>query len=92
MRLYEAVIVLDNNTDTDSKVEQYAKLLQDSFGAQELTVDRWGKKRFAYEINRRQYGDYTAYRFMAEPKSILEIEQAFRLTEDIIRFLVYRVT
>ena len=92
MRLYEAVIILDNNTDTDKKVDDYAKLLESKFAVQELTIDRWGKKRFAYEINRRQYGDYTAYRFMADPKLISEMEHEFRITEDIIRFLIYRVT
>lgn len=91
MRLYEAVIILDPNSDTDARVDAVAKKLE-AQGATDVTVDRWGKKRFAYEIDRKQYGDYTAIRFNVEPKQIEEIEHEFRITEELIRFLVYRVT
>lgn len=91
LRLYEAVIVLDPNMDTDSLVEQVQKKLE-QHGASNVSIDRWGKKRFAYEIDRKQYGDYTAYMFNAEGKSIAEIEHELRITEEVIRFLVYRVS
>lgn len=91
MRLYEAVIILDPNADTDARVEAVTKQLE-SHGATDISVDRWGKKRFAYEIDRKQYGDYTSIRFNVEPNQIEEIEHEFRITEELIRFLVYRVT
>ena len=91
MRLYEAVIILDPNADTDARVDAVSKKLE-AHGATEISVDRWGKKRFAYEIDRKQYGDYTSIRFNVEPKQIEEIEHEFRITEELIRFLVYRVT
>lgn len=91
MRLYEAVIILDPNADTDVLIDSVVKKLE-AHGATDVKVDRWGKKRFAYEIGRKQYGDYNSIMFNIEPREIDELEHTFRITEELIRFLIYRVT
>lgn len=91
MNLYEAVVILDTNAETDQIIDAIAKQLE-SMGAEEIKIDRWGKKRFAYEIKRRQYGDYSSFMFQATPEAIKEIESNFRITEDILRSLIYRVS
>ena len=63
-----------------------------SYGAEVEKVDRWGKKRLAYEIGKRQYGDYTCIEFNAEPTVIAKIERDYRLNEQVIRFFTHVVS
>ena len=91
MKRYESIFVLDNNTDKDVLVEGYIEKIK-SYGAEIVKVDRWGKKRFSYEIKKRQYGDYTCVEYMAAEKTIAEIERDFRLSEEVLRFMTYNIT
>ncbi|MCB0278832.1 MAG: 30S ribosomal protein S6, partial [Calditrichaeota bacterium] len=50
------------------------------------------KKRFAYEIKKRQYGDYTSIEFELEPAKLAELENDYRINEDILRSLTYRIS
>jgi small subunit ribosomal protein S6 len=88
---YETIFVLDNNAEKDSLVDKFVEKFK-SLGAEIVNVDRWGKKRFAYEIDKRQYGDYTAVEFMAAGDVVKSIEREYRLNESVLRFLTYKIS
>jgi small subunit ribosomal protein S6 len=51
-------------------------------------VDRWGRRRLAYEIDRRNEGYYVVVEFRADPAVIAPLERALQLADDVVRFKV----
>jgi small subunit ribosomal protein S6 len=51
-------------------------------------VDRWGRRRLAYEIARQSEGYYVVVAFTAEPSVIAELERSLHLADDVLRFKV----
>ena len=49
-------------------------------------IDRWGRKRLAYEIARHQEGYYLLVDVSAEPESMNEIDRVLSLTDEVLRF------
>jgi len=53
-------------------------------------VDRWGKKRLAYELKDFAEGFYYVVYFTADPKMILELERVMKITDEILRHMVIK--
>ena len=49
-------------------------------------IDRWGRKRLAYEIARHQEGFYLLVDVAADPASMKEIDRILSLADDVLRF------
>ena len=86
-REYEMALIVDTQVDADATIDRYASLLADQ-GAAVVNVDRWGVRRLAYEIQKRQQGDYTFFYFQADPGAIATVERACRLDEAVLRHLI----
>jgi len=54
-------------------------------------VDRWGKRRFAYELNHRSEGYYVVIEATAEPSVMAELDRMLRLTDEVIRHKIIRL-
>jgi small subunit ribosomal protein S6 len=52
------------------------------------TVDKWGKRKLAFEVDKLADGDYTLIDFHAEPASIAEIDRVLRITDAVKRFMI----
>jgi small subunit ribosomal protein S6 len=65
-------------------VERIDKVISPSGGAVG-TLDRWGRRRFAYEIDRQHEGYYVVLRFTAEPSVQTELERVLKLADEVIR-------
>jgi small subunit ribosomal protein S6 len=57
-------------------------------GGEVGAVDRWGRRRFAYEIAHQTEGYYLVVRFTAEPSAQDRLERSLRLADEIVRFKV----
>jgi small subunit ribosomal protein S6 len=57
-------------------------------GGQVGEVDRWGRKRLAYEIDKQTEGYYVVARFTADPASQSELERVLTLADEVVRFKV----
>ena len=86
-REYEMALIVDTQENADETVERYASLLAD-WGATVVNIDRWGVRRLAYEIQKRQQGDYTIFYFQADQGAVANVERACRLDEAILRHLI----
>ena len=51
-------------------------------------VDRWGRRRLAFEIDRQNEGYYVVAEFTAEPEVITELERTLHLADEVLRFKV----
>lgn len=89
MRTYEALFIVrpdvpDENIQTMAKTVE--KMITDSGGAI-VRSEIWGKRRLAYEVQKLNEGIYILIRFEAPATFISKLENHFRLTEEIIRYL-----
>ena len=57
-------------------------------GGQVGNVDRWGRRRLAFEIDRQSEGYYVVAGFTAEPEVIAELERTMHLADEVLRFKV----
>jgi len=55
-----------------------------------ISVDEWGKRRLAYEIQKETEGFYFLVTFECEPDFIAELERVYRITDGLLRTLVVR--
>ena len=57
-------------------------------GGEVGNVDRWGRRRFAFEIDRQHEGYYVIVEFTADPGAITELERVLHLADEVMRFKV----
>ncbi|MBP2642372.1 MAG: rpsF [Firmicutes bacterium] len=53
-------------------------------------IDRWGKKRLAYELKDFAEGVYYIFYFTAEPSVVKELDRVMKITDDILRHMVIK--
>jgi len=93
LREYETTFIVDAHlpvAQIDGVVEKVTKHIENNGGKVKF-VDRWGKRRLAYEIAKKQYGYYVYVRFAAEGSFIKEFEREFKLDDSVLRFLTVLV-
>ena len=88
-RLYETVVLVDANQE-DAAIEASVTKFQEMIAGngEILRVDRWGKRKIAYEIDGKWHADYTVYYYNLNKGSfVAEFERQLRLDESVIRYL-----
>lgn len=93
IRQYETTFIIDahlSTEDIEQNISKTAGIIEKNKGKIEL-IDRWGKRRLAYEIGKKQYGYYVYIRFEAEGTVVEALEKDFKLDDNILRYLVLRV-
>ena len=89
-RTYECVLVLDPGLDADKTTDQLKKFQEQILGlrGEIRRWERWGKKRLAYEIQRKQYGYYAVVIFDGESTVVKSLDRYVRLNQYILRHLI----
>ena len=93
MRDYEMVIIIspevaeEDVPGTIDKVSEYIN----SKGGEVTQVDRWGKRKLAYPINRCMEGNYVVSRFKIKPGVTAELEANLKMSETILRHMLIRL-
>jgi small subunit ribosomal protein S6 len=59
-------------------------------GGEVKKVDRWGRRRLTFQIDRRTEGQYVVMRFQAEPEAVQQLERALHLADEVIRHKVVK--
>ena len=93
MRPYEVMIILDSSLEEDAiraAVDRATDLIRNR-GGDPHRVDRWGKRRFAYELNHRWDGYYVLVEVQAEPPVMAELDRALHLADEVVRHKVIRL-
>ena len=90
---YESVIIFSPQLDEEA-LENAINRIQDVIknGEGEVTkVDRWGKRRLAYEINNHTEGYYLVVEMKAPSATAQELDRVLRISDDVIRHLIVRL-
>lgn len=93
MRHYEVMVILDAGLEEDAirAVLDRTSAVLTGHGATVGKVDRWGKRRFAYEVRHRSEGYYALIDTTAEPAAISEVERMLGLADEVVRHKVIRL-
>ena len=93
LRPYEVMIILDADLDEETiraAVERWLTLIE-SNGAERGHVDWWGRRRLAYEINRKTDGYYVVFQARSLPPAMVELHRVLSLADEVIRHKVLRI-
>lgn len=92
LRRYEVMVILDPDLEERTvgpSLDQYLNLVRQDGGNVE-TVDIWGRRRMAYDINKRSEGIYAVIELDAEPATVKELDRQLTLNESVLRTKVIR--
>jgi small subunit ribosomal protein S6 len=92
LRQYEVMVILDPDLDERTvapSLDTYLNVVRQS-GGSVANVDIWGKRRLAYEINKKSEGIYAVIDLNAEPAAVKELDRQLTLNESVVRTKVIR--
>jgi small subunit ribosomal protein S6 len=86
------MIILDPNVEERTvgpSIDQFLGVVKTDGGSVEK-VDVWGRRRLAYEINKKSEGIYAVVDLTAQPATVKELDRQLNLNETILRTKVIR--
>jgi small subunit ribosomal protein S6 len=93
MRAYELMIIINGELD-DGDIDASLRRVDERVtarGGRVATLDRWGRRRFAYEIDRRHEGYYAVYEIVTDGGGLGDLERQLRLADDVVRHKLIRL-
>lgn len=90
MRKYETIFVAHPSKDEEgvkALIERFTGVIENG-GGTVTSVDLWGKRRLAYEINKVNEGTYVLMNFEAETSLPEELSRIYRITDGILRHII----
>ncbi len=91
MNKYESVVIINPNVEENALkelIERFQTLINTDGKVEQ--VNELGKKKLAYEIKKNKEGYYVVYDFEAKPSLIAELERNYRITDEVMKFIVIR--
>lgn len=88
---YESILVLSTKSGEDKikeLVEKFTALISKN-GTLD-SVDEWGKRRLAYDINYESEGYYVMFNFTCAPEFPAELDRVYKITDGILRSLIVK--
>ncbi|MBH0022764.1 30S ribosomal protein S6 [Salinibacterium sp. NSLL150] len=89
---YELMVILDPEIDERTvapSLDKFLNVIRNDGGTID-NIDIWGRRRLAYEINKKTEGIYAVVNFTAESKSTDELDRQLSLSEAVMRTKVLR--
>jgi len=92
MRQYELMVILDPELEERTvapSLDQFLNVVRNAGGSVDK-VDIWGRRRLAYEIDKKSEGIYAVIDMTAEPAAVKELDRQLNLNEAVLRTKVIR--
>ena len=88
---YETMLVFSvaNGDESVTALVEKFKALIEANGTIE-SVDEWGKRKFAYLIDKQPEGYYTLINFKSGPEFTAELDRVFKITDGILRSMIIK--
>ena len=92
-RAYELMIIVDRDADDAANTAVLNRVTEMVEAGEGLvpTVDRWGRRRFAYEINHKHEGVYTVMEITTDATNLDDVDRFLRLADDVVRHKLIRL-
>jgi small subunit ribosomal protein S6 len=92
MRRYEMMVILDPELEERTvapSLETFLNVIRQSGGSVDK-VDIWGRRRLAYEIQKKADGIYAVIDMTCEPAAVKELDRQLNINEAVLRTKVIR--
>lgn len=92
MRAYEVMYIIRPELDEEqinAVIEKFKSLIENN-GGEIAKLDKWGKRKLAYEIKRSREGFYVLMEYNGEAATTAELDRVFRITDDVLKYLILR--
>ncbi len=92
MHQYELMVILDPEVDERTvgpSLDKFLGVIRNDGGTID-NVDIWGRRRLAYEINKKNEGIYAVVNFTANSDATIELDRQLKLSEAVMRTKVLR--
>lgn len=93
MRPYEVMLILESAAEdavVDGVITRVKDLVTDK-GGTTGQVEKWGRRRFAYELKHRWEGYYVLLEFATEPNVVADLDRMLLLSDDVVRHKIVRL-
>ena len=92
MNPYEILLMLDPDLPEERQGEIVQRMRQaiEQAGGSWVGHDSWGRRRLAYEIDKKTEGDYHLVTFDSDPATLEEVSRVLRITDGVMRHLPLR--
>ena len=92
-RAYELMIIFQGDVEDDAlnRILQQAGGMIDAGNGKVAKTDRWGKRRFAYEINHKWGGVYVVLEIVTEASNLDDVERMLRIADEVVRHKLIRL-
>jgi small subunit ribosomal protein S6 len=93
LRDYELVVILSPELaeeDIPAAIDRLSQLIVDR-GGEVKDIDRWGRRKLAYPINKHLEGNYLVTQIRLDPNRTSDVEAGLRISEEVLRHLLLRV-
>jgi len=92
-RIYENLFIVKPDAteeEIDHLVDQMSKSVTTAGGTIDK-VEKWGKRRLAYRVEKQREGSYVLMQFTADPSTVKEFERRLRVQDAVMKFLTVRI-
>jgi small subunit ribosomal protein S6 len=92
IQAYESMVILSpglTKEEADKLVDKYAEVIK-SQGGEVTKIDRMGKRKIAYEMNKQSEGTYALLVFNSPGTAVAELERQLRLSDEVLKFQTIR--
>ena len=91
MNKYESVVIINPNLEVEA-IKALISKISDliNTNGKVNSVEELGNKKLAYEIKKNKEGYYVVIKFEAKPELITELERVYRITDEVIKFIVVK--
>ena len=91
MNKYESIIIINPSLEEEglkSLIKKFSDLINTDGKVE--SVEEMGKRKLAYEVKKNKEAYYVLINFEANPELITELERNYRITDDVIKFIVVK--
>ncbi|MCL2337163.1 MAG: 30S ribosomal protein S6 [Firmicutes bacterium] len=92
MRGYELVLIIKPDLDDEALeavIEKVRSMIEND-GGTIAKIDKWGKRRLAYEIKDLREGIYYIINFKGEAAVSAELDRVLKITDSVLRHMIVR--
>ena len=92
-RIYESVIII-NAVLEDAQIETEIEKVKDFItknNGEIRAIEKWGRRRLAYAIQKKNNGYYALFEFKAQGDIVGKLERQYHLNENIIRYITIQL-
>lgn len=92
MRRYETMVILSDLLEEETANQLFEKITGQftDNGATIVEAAWWGKRRLAFEIDKRNYGWYGVFDLEGTAEGVAEVERLMKINDDVVRFKTVR--